>query len=193
MVNTPLLYGKYLVESLLPGNPCDRTCCENDLCNQACPGELLVYKRDSSFFLVFTSSVPVRFRRNCLFVCLFVRLFVCLLYMNWYCLLVCLSVCVSVCPNSAGCLLYFFLSSLPLPLVQFIIMLAVAVLSVRPSGCLCVLEPCPTNNFIGQCTITIVLPCICIELSPHNHFSIMGDCPGHIFKSTKGIEMKLIL
>jgi len=43
----------------------------------------------------------------------------------------------------------------------------------------------------GQCTRTIILPGLFIELSPYNHFSIGDACPGHIVQSTKGIEMKL--
>jgi len=44
----------------------------------------------------------------------------------------------------------------------------------------------------GQCTITIILPCIFTELSPHNYlFFIIDACPGHILESTKGIEVKL--
>jgi len=43
----------------------------------------------------------------------------------------------------------------------------------------------------GQCTRTIILPGLFIELSPHNHFSIGDACPGHILQCTRGIEMKL--
>jgi len=39
---------------------------------------------------------------------------------------------------------------------------------------------------------TIILPCIFIELSPHNHlFFLMDACMGLIFESTNGIDMKL--
>ena len=42
------------------------------------------------------------------------------------------------------------------------------------------------------CTRTIILPCIFIEVSPLNLVFVIRDvCPGHILKSTKGIEMKL--
>ena len=38
----------------------------------------------------------------------------------------------------------------------------------------------------GQCPKTIILPCIFIELSPHNHyFFIVDACLGHILESTK--------
>jgi len=44
----------------------------------------------------------------------------------------------------------------------------------------------------GQCTRTIILPGIFTELFPHNHlFFIMDACLSNIFKSTKGIGMKL--
>jgi len=44
----------------------------------------------------------------------------------------------------------------------------------------------------GHCTRTIILSCICTELSPLTiYFLIMVACPGCIFESTKGIEMKL--
>ena len=44
----------------------------------------------------------------------------------------------------------------------------------------------------GQNPRTIILPCIFIELLPHNHlFFIMDACPGHILESTQGILMKL--
>ena len=44
----------------------------------------------------------------------------------------------------------------------------------------------------GQCTRTILIPSIFTVLSPHNHlFFIMDACPGHIFESTKEIEIKL--
>jgi len=44
-----------------------------------------------------------------------------------------------------------------------------------------------------QCTRAIILPCIFIELSPHNpltiSFLMMDACPGHILESTKGIKL----
>jgi len=36
----------------------------------------------------------------------------------------------------------------------------------------------------------IIVTCILIELSPHNHFFIIDACPGHILESTKGIEIE---
>ena len=73
----------------------------------------------------------------------------------------------------------------------------VAALSVRPISC-------HANNFKttviymkwqwrkGQCTRTIILPCMFTELSPRNHlFFITNACPGHIL-STKGLKWKLV-
>ena len=44
----------------------------------------------------------------------------------------------------------------------------------------------------GQCTMTIILPCICIELFPLNSVCvIVRACMRNILENTKGIEMKL--
>ena len=44
----------------------------------------------------------------------------------------------------------------------------------------------------GHCTLTIILPGIFTDLSPHNYlFFKMDACLRHIFESTKGTEIKL--